>query len=208
MFQASSSESMGDPGSLMHYSSVSVDQATSSVETLTDLVHQVIQQNEDLRSRLGSLNCEPQDQGIGSAFSIQEDDKDDEASTIRRARPGVTATINTREVAMKNFAFEQELRQSRVYIRAMRRMSSESIQTSDAPSFDWSCLSEMSLAKVSNISVLSLPITPNELSNGEHYQPSWATNFLSPGVSPGPVIDPVRPILMYPFDLKRILVLG
>ena len=189
----------------MHDSSVSVDQATTSVETLTNLVHQVIQQNEDLRSRLGSLDCGPQNQGIGSASSIQEDEEEDDASTIRWARPGVTATINIPEVAMKNFAFEQDLRQSRVYIRAMRRMSFESIQTSDAPSFGWSCLSDMSLAKVSNISVLSLPIARDELSNGKHYQPSWTTDFLSPVLPPTPVIAPVRPSLV---KHKKILVLG
>ena len=191
----------------MHDSSVSVDQATSSVETLTDLVHQVIQQNEDLRSRLGSLNCEPQNQGIGSASSIQGDEEEDDASTIRRARPGVTATINTREVAVKKFAFEQDLRQSRVYIRAMRRISFESIQTSDAPSFGWSCLSDMSLAKVSNISVLSLPIAPNELSNGKHYRSPWTTKPRSPGMPPVPVIDVVPPTLgvVHP---KKIIVLG
>ena len=170
-----------------------------------------MQQNEDLRSRLESIKCEPQNQKVWSASSIQEEkeeEEEDDASTILRGRPEVTAAINTREVAVKNFAFERDLRKSRVYTRAMRRLSSQSIQTSDAPSFGWSCLSEMSLAGVSNVSVISLPIAPHELWNGKHYRPSWTTKKVpSPGTDLVPVIDaaPAASGNVYP---KQIVILG
>lgn len=48
-------------------------------------------------------------------------------------------------------------------------MSRDSLQSSAAPSFGWSCLSETSLADVSNVSVISLPISANELANAQHY---------------------------------------
>ena len=74
------------------------------------------------------------------------------------------------ETGIRRFTFEQDLRQSRVYKRVRRRNSLESLSSSTAPSFGWSCLSEMSLANVSNISVISLPIAVSELTNGEHYK--------------------------------------
>jgi len=52
-------------------------------------------------------------------------------------------------------------------------MSLDSLQSSAAPSFGWSCLSETSLANVSNVSVISLPIAAGELSNAQHY--AWSS---------------------------------
>ena len=51
----------------------------------------------------------------------------------------------------------------------MRRGSGMSLLSSEAPSLGWSYLSDVSLANVSNISVISLPISLNELSNAAHY---------------------------------------
>ena len=153
--------------------SASLDQATSSVETLTGLVQQVLQTNQELCLRIRNLELLPSDPTVRSAASFHEHDDEDGASTIRPKRlasdPGSEASDN-RLRDITSFAFEQDLRQSKVYRRVWRRNSTVSLSSSAAPSFGWSCLSEMSLANVSNISVISLPIAANELSNGEHYR--------------------------------------
>ena len=159
----------------MDLSSASVDQATTSIETLTSLVQKVLQNNRDLRARVGSLESPICDQTIRSATSKQQEDGEDIASTIRPRRYTSDPVIENSQIehaAIKRFTFEQDLRDSKVYARARRRNSCESLQSSAAPSFGWSCLSEMSLANVSNVSVISLPIAVNELSNSGHYSRS------------------------------------
>ena len=123
--------------------------------------------------RIGSLDLLPSNQTIRSAASLNENNEDDGASTIR---PKQLASVPGSEASDKglvnvtSLTFEQDLRQSKVYKRVQRRNSLASLSSSAAPSFGWSCLSEMSLANVSNISVISLPIAANELSNGGHYR--------------------------------------
>ena len=138
----------------------------------------MLQNNQDLCSRLGSLESLYGNQRIRSAASIEEDNDSDTASTIRPRRHASESTLEPAEasnISIKRFTFEQDLRTSWVYKRAMRRESCESLWSSSAPSFGWSCLSETSLADISNISVISLPIVANELSNGIHYVSSWTT---------------------------------
>lgn len=152
--------------------STSVDQATTSVETLTSLVQQVLQSNQDLCARLRSLELSSSDKKTPSTAQAVESDDEDDASTIRPKRhtsDPVLEANQIKETGIRKFTFEQDLRQSRVYKRIRRRNSLQSLSSSTAPSFGWSCLSEMSLANVSNISVISLPIAVNELTNGEHY---------------------------------------
>lgn len=155
--------------------SASVDQATTSVETLTSLVQQLLQNNQDLCVRLGRLESLSGDGTIPSTFLLDESDDEDDASTIRQKRHAsdtileTSETSETNEIGVKRLTFEQDLRQCKVYKRVTRRHSLESLSSSTAPSFGWSCFSEMSLANVSDISVISLPIAVNELTNGEHY---------------------------------------
>ena len=145
------------------------------METLTDLVRQVLQTNQDLCLRIANLELSPGNQTIRSTTSLNENDKTDDASTIRLKRLASDPRPEASDdgmIEVMSFTFEQDLRHSKVYKRVWRRNSLASISSSSAPSFGWSCLSETSLANVSNISVISLPIAANELSNGEHYRDS------------------------------------
>ena len=178
--------------------SASVEQATTSVETLTGLVQQLLQNNQDLCLRLGRLETLSSDGAIPSTPLLNESDDEDDASTIRQKRHAsdpileTSETSETNEIGVKRFTFEQDLRQCKVYKRVTRRHSLESLSSSTAPSFGWSCLSEMSLANVSDISVISLPIALTELSNGSHYerrsivQPNLATTSLHKPVNADP----------------------
>ena len=156
--------------------SASVDQATTSVETLNNLVQQLLQNNQDLCVRLGRLESLSSNGAIPSTPLLNESDDEDDASTIRQKRHAsdpileTSKTSETNEIVVKRFTFEHDLRQCKVYKRVTRRHSLESLSSSTAPSFGWSCFSEMSLANVSDISVMSLPIASTELSNGSHYE--------------------------------------
>ena len=150
--------------------SASVDQAVTSVESLANLVNDLVQNNQDLRSRVGNL--ESSGRTTRSTPSLSESEVEDDVSTIRPERgPSDTAEEVSEPAAaqVKRFAFEEDLRKSRVYNRARRRVSLDSWQSSTAPSLGWSCLSDMSLANVSNISVIALPIAAKDLTNAGHY---------------------------------------
>lgn len=79
----------------------------------------------------------------------------------------ITETVDVENVTSV-FDFDDVLHGSRVYVRAQRRKSFRSLR-SDSKPFGWSCLSELSIADVSNVSVVSLPICGAELKNSEHY---------------------------------------
>ena len=68
------------------------------------------------------------------------------------------------------FTFDKDLNNSRPYARAMRRDSTYSTASSTLHTMGWSCLSGLSLAEVSEVSVIGLPITPQELWNGHRYR--------------------------------------
>ncbi|KAI1156388.1 P-loop containing nucleoside triphosphate hydrolase protein [Nemania diffusa] len=66
--------------------------------------------------------------------------------------------------------FENELAQSWVYTRATRVESRSSFATSQPMSGAWSMLSKLSLGQISNISVIALPITLNDIPNNLWYK--------------------------------------
>ncbi len=171
-----------------------------------------MQNNQDLCWRIGNLESLPSNQTMRKAASLTENEGKvkDNASTIRPKQQATDPTMKTSEpavTAMKRFTFEQDLRQSKVYSRARRRMSLDSLQSSAAPSFGWSCLSETSLANVSNVSVISLPIAAGELANAQHYawsstEPQYVNLFKSRR------IDTVATEPFYRCDEQEIAILG
>lgn len=148
-----------------------MEEATTSIETLTNLVQQVLQSSQEMSTRLSSLEglLQAQTKDSSSATDHRDDD-DDDVSTIIPRRPILSTVKETVDVENKRsmFDFDDDLQGSRVYVRALRRKSFRSLR-SDSKSFGWSCLSERSMADVSNISVISLPICGAELNNPEHY---------------------------------------
>lgn len=68
-----------------------------------------------------------------------------------------------------SFTLDQDLNSSRPYARAMKRKSVWSTASSIAHTMSWSYLSGLSLAEISGISVIGLPISTQELWNAHHY---------------------------------------
>ena len=94
-----------------------------------------------------------------------EDQDNESIMTVRRVGP---ITIESLPV-VNGFAFEQDLLASRPYARAINRRLSLSATSSVVPTMGWSYLSGLSLAHVSTVSMLSLPLSPSEVWNGHRY---------------------------------------
>lgn len=207
--------------------SSSVEEAQSSARTLNVLVQQILKSNQELSSRLANLETHLLSSTSASVAyasqSAQEIDSD--SLTIRYENrvpnlPGETGVENTDNgqdlIEGFGFAFDRDLKSSRAYMRILSRDSNMSSSSSVAPTIGWSFLSGLSLADVSNISMLSLPISPNELWNPQYYgfdmsgcedssfsnvsPPLSSTATWNAGVYPrdesaGPSISPDSPLL-------------
>ena len=179
-------------------SGASVDQATSSVENLTRLVQQVLRTNQYLFSRLGNLESVPDNQTARSAASKNEIVMQDDTLSVNPKPDNSELTLGAVEPPIRRFEFEQDLHSSRVYTRAMKRKTRESLVSSAAFSFGWSCLSEMSLADISNISVISLPVSASDLSNSEHYASGKVRPIAKSRLEPLTVGSLSKPLPDYP----------
>lgn len=146
-----------------------MDEARDAVESLTTVVRQVLQSNQDIVQRLNNLEG-LSNPGRASRTGRNASTLDDGRSAFSSQSKAEDKVVESSGMSFVPFSFDQELIASWVYSRAEQRRSSDSLRSSAAFSFGWSCLSEFSLAGVSNISVVSLPIDIRELTNSAHYR--------------------------------------
>ena len=96
-------------------------------------------------------------------------DDNESVATIRGIASGLQNSRNDELNCSFGFSFDQDLEISRPYTRAVKRHPVCSTTSSEIHTMGWSCLSGLSLAEVSHISVINLPVVPKELWNGERY---------------------------------------
>ena len=99
--------------------------------------------------------------------------------------------------AVGGFAFEQDLFASRPYVQATNRRPSRSATSSVVSTMGWSYLSGLSLADVSEVSILSLPLSALETWNGDRYITAQDDLKDSVGHELHPLVpdhDPDRPV--------------
>ena len=171
--------------------STSVGEAQASVSELATLVTQVLESNQEMSRRMAKIEQWTFER-LPSTFSTL---------TGRDALPSPsvvgTNTIEDNEsvIAMKGlisdsqngtngepirtfgFSFDQDLKTSRPYTQAMKRHTVWSTASSEIHTMGWSCLSGLSLAEVSQISVINLPVFRQDLWNGQHYASSKIEDF-------------------------------
>ncbi|KAG7008640.1 hypothetical protein G7Y79_00005g017810 [Physcia stellaris] len=150
----------------------SMDQATESVATLRREIQCILQSNQDLSSRLRTLEFISNAQDLPSSSSLtRQHDHGDDSSTIVPKRRASVHQETTEQLTSTSFAFDfdKDLYDSWVYSRALRRNRSQSLSSSAPNSFAWSCLSDLSLADISNVSLMSLPIMGDCLGISELY---------------------------------------
>ncbi|KAL8723569.1 MAG: hypothetical protein Q9181_007262 [Wetmoreana brouardii] len=156
-----------------------LQEAQDAIDSLTSIVNEVMASNHDIARRLEDMDL-PTILKHRSAPSALEGTSctDDDVSTggpVRNTQASGDTTL-VGDDAPCGFAFEQDLRTSRVYTRVSRTLNRRSdlgpfsLPSSTACSMGTSFLSGLSLADVSNVSLLSLPVAVQALSNGCRYR--------------------------------------
>ncbi|KAI4090698.1 MAG: hypothetical protein LQ344_004602 [Seirophora lacunosa] len=189
--------------------SVDVGEAQRSIDALTGVVREVVTSNQDLCRRLGdpSYSTEVKHMSAPSALeSIHSTPDDASALTPNRDTWRSDATTVVERNSNPGLSFEQDLRRSRVYTRASAHISRRpdldvlSLQSSTARSIGSSFFSGLSLADVSNISLISLPVSSRSLSNGQRYKEPLVNAQVSGNLS--------NDVSFVPWSSGKVLLLG
>ena len=199
---------MGDYVSSPHLFSVSslttsrntLAEAKDSVDRLYALVERCYQ---DMSSRVQALETRELQRMHDESLTTPGDDAASIVTTIENAprQGGTTATDGNEEPfdlaeglrrsqvynptgahqAYVAFNFTEDLQKSWVYRRnGAFRVSTCSQLTTGACSTTWSCLSDLSMAEVSNISVINLAISVDEVNNPQRSSQTWSNGNVRP----------------------------
>ncbi|GAB1316093.1 LIM zinc-binding domain-containing protein [Madurella fahalii] len=152
-------------------------EAYQSQEKLQSLIEKVLAQNTELRQKLVESDDSCAAQSIATRHP--EDDnatvrlrQNGDASTIRGIgrTHSVRSTISNFGGGLIKFAFENILEQSRVYRKNANQLECDrSFVSSAQRSHAWSAFSGYSLADISVISVIAMPLTTLDIANGKYY---------------------------------------
>ena len=180
--------------------STSISEAQASVSQLSLLVARLVENNEKMYQRMLAKSAHSEsigsipphltdiatDKGATTTFEnahfVDGDGVLDEEESlvpvekcqelVRNRTSPVPHEAETSEAITNTIAlaFEKDLKASRPYLRALRRCSIGTLSSSIAPSMGWSFFSGTSLADISCLSVVNLPVVPLDLWNGDRYQ--------------------------------------
>ncbi|KAK7222706.1 hypothetical protein V2G26_010709 [Clonostachys chloroleuca] len=145
-------------------------EAHENRERLQELVETVLNENQVLRSKLSLL----EDRFDARSTFTGDADESSETATIRHSDGATPFRDSARPLNISNrisFAFENILQQSWVYKRNERNDCDQSFitTTTDARSRTWSIFSGISMANISILSVIAMPITLIDINNGHYY---------------------------------------
>lgn len=159
----------------------SIGDAQNSVSQLTDIIRQLLESNQDISERLGRMESKNLDKvstiGRTTHNSVNEETIEDDESivTVRQIKADLPPweTSGTKDLNLRS-EFERLLESSRPYVRALKRLEpSLSATASMTQTLGLSCLSGISLAEVSNISVIGLALDKSRLWNSTHYDTGY-----------------------------------
>jgi hypothetical protein len=174
-------------------------EAEKSQKTLQSMVEQLLESHEDLSRRLRSIEdiCESKSILTKCFRNGTSQDDDIESATIVPG-DGVLHHYDTAffgfERTTIQFTFENELESSRVYRRTKAYEQDVSFTSSAIRTHAWSIFTGMSLAEISIVSTIALPLFSHEISNSQWYhfgtsqntEPSEPPLSLYPESSPTP----------------------
>ncbi|KAI9756960.1 MAG: hypothetical protein M1815_002526 [Lichina confinis] len=173
--------------------------AIDSRKELESMMKQVLEQNGDMRKRLAQL-----ERTYGAAMASLRH-LDDESSTIRPYTGKVDATEqpnpSSLEGGVMDFPirreFKVDLEAPRAYQRTTNNACDVSLATSAVETHAWSVLSGLSLADISIISVIALPLSSQETISmqphstpGAETGPTGISRVLTPGPKRSSAISP------------------
>ena len=127
-----------------------------------------------MQERLAGLSAQSigPDTNAASSDVFPKTTEENQKKTSTEDGRGNDATGRWAQISKFDFIFDKDLYASRVYKRAMLKPFAQSAASSTICTVGWSFLSGLSLGEISNVSVIALPILPNELWNCEHYNVS------------------------------------
>jgi hypothetical protein len=171
-------------------------EAEKSQKTLQSMVEQLLESHEDLSRRLRSIEeiCESKSI-LTKCFRNGTSQGDDIESATIVPDDGVLHHYNTAFFGFGRttirFTFENELESSRVYQRTKAYEQDVSFTSSAIRTHAWSIFTGMSLAEISIVSAIAMPLFPHEISNSQwhHFGISQNTEpplSLYPESSPTP----------------------
>ncbi|KAM5363128.1 hypothetical protein ACJZ2D_012178 [Fusarium nematophilum] len=168
-------------------------EASQSQERLQTLIEGVLDENQTLRRLMNESRDSFDARSMVSQrysddrFTIQPDNGDedeDDAATIRGIDGwSVANSFETGvEVNLLVSPFERVLEQSWVYKRSQPNECDRSFITSADRPHAWSVFSGISLADVSILSVIAMPLTSLDITNSKHYKveikdETWASSL-------------------------------
>ncbi|VUC25694.1 unnamed protein product [Clonostachys rosea] len=154
-------------------------EAYENRERLQALVEAVINENQSLKSKLSLLEdrFDARSTFTRDPIDHETDDVDtgSETATIREGNTADSFRDSNSPLSISNrisFAFEKILQQSWVYKRNEKNECDQSFitTTTDARSRTWSIFSGISMAHISILSVIAMPITLLDISYGHYYE--------------------------------------
>ncbi|KAL8898260.1 MAG: hypothetical protein Q9207_006802 [Kuettlingeria erythrocarpa] len=155
-------------------------EAKDSVDRLHGMIERCYQ---EMSSRVEALELRALQHTDGSSTHHQFES--DTASVMNIKGPSTDALMrrlaSTSSIDRPTFDFTKILQRSWVYRRNDGLNPSRlSMYSRDTCSMAWSCLSGISMAEISNISVIGLPILVEEVYNHLRYSQTWSIGALDP----------------------------
>jgi hypothetical protein len=136
------------------------------------MVEQIFADNHKLRQKMGHMQDAFDARSKSTTDSAETNSiktyscEDQNSASTRTANQNDTWTMRTN---IPTFAFEAILQNSWVYRRNSDGECDRSFIHSEQRSHAWSCFSGYNLADISILSVISLPLTQADITNGENY---------------------------------------
>lgn len=133
-------------------------------------MEQLLKSNQELCERLKNL-----EDAFGARSTITKKFNDlslmsrEDNEIITAARPSNNKRTSIIEVVRVRFSFDADLESSRVYRMARNDCCDRSFVSSAIRTNAWSTFSGISLADISVISIVALPLYPGDIMNQEHY---------------------------------------
>ena len=139
-------------------------------------VNSILTNSEGMSRRLANMEISMTSGSCLAAESVRSvpETRDDVSETTVKLGTGTNDHSQSSPLEWKPIGLdthvEDELHASRVYIRTERRHSLSSLSTNSFSNPGWSFLSGLSLAQMSSVAVVALPLTLDELWNPQHYK--------------------------------------
>ncbi len=153
-----------------------MEEAHLSMNNLATTVQTIVESSEKMTHKLENIEqtlAAPSQYATSKISALPR--SSDEALKLRLLGRDINDGHSPPQAHMPNAKsdLDLELSNSRVYLRTFHRHSVSSLPSASGSASGWSFLSGVSLAQISNISVLSLPLCPYEIWNPHHYDPPY-----------------------------------